>query len=397
MVAISSRSMTACNASAVGVSRSASGIAEPPGAFGLHRPEHGDTRIPALLAARRAAWRSRWWRLWLNGPAGQARTIARLAFGSVHRGITLWFASGGHWGALSFRHVTEWRARSVAVEQWPAYARLWTVAPAGHCSTATRCLTQPGAGVMVDEPRPGDLPGGGSGRGVDRGPPIASVAQHGIEDHDQLAHAADHDDLRPLALQPVGEARQNRIAPPDRQSRHVEHIAHDFAAAVNCPCAGSLATVVIEGRGPDQRGDGLSGQPAQLGQQTDQRMRQYRPDAGTVRSRRAISPQPGWLAIKAASLASCLPGRVQTRCGGPERPCARPGRAGVPACYRNLQSSPKSGGGSPSGQSTDRASGPVSGISSIILATTRRCYGHRPGRFSPAVPWPGRTGAPGGD
>ena len=95
-------------------------------------------------------------------------------------------------------------------------------------------------------------------------------------------HAGHHDDFEGLArrVQSLAEGPDDRIAPPSRQRRHVEHAAHRRPASPDRPPTTELAAVTVEWSHPDQGRDLLAVEPAQLGQFGHERDGRHGADAG---------------------------------------------------------------------------------------------------------------------
>jgi len=106
------------------------------------------------------------------------------------------------------------------------------------------------------------------------------MAQHGIEDRQQLVHARGQHHLGGLARrpQPLGERPDHRVAPDRHQGSHVQHAAQSTPAAPDDAPTPLPATVVVERRHPDQRPDRLVTQQSQLRQLGQQRRRQHHAD-----------------------------------------------------------------------------------------------------------------------
>lgn len=105
--------------------------------------------------------------------------------------------------------------------------------------------------------------------------------QHGIHDHEQLAHAGGEGDFCGFALaaQALVKRPNHWIAAHRAHRRHVQRSAHLGAAAPDDPFALMFAAVPVEGRHTRQRGNLLVAQCAQLRQQRQQRDPRDRTDS----------------------------------------------------------------------------------------------------------------------
>src|ERR1700682_6750160 len=95
--------------------------------------------------------------------------------------------------------------------------------------------------------------------------PVHFIAQHGIEDDQELAHASDHDDLELFAAKPLGEGGDHRIACPCRETCHIQHLPHCRPSTLDMAVTAALAAVIVEGSDTGQAGHGTSRQAAELG------------------------------------------------------------------------------------------------------------------------------------
>lgn len=93
------------------------------------------------------------------------------------------------------------------------------------------------------------------------------VADHRVEDHEQLPHAGGQHDFERLAspLQAVGEPADDRVAAAGRQGRHVRHASHRGAAAPDGAFALEPAAVMVVGRQAHQRADLLPVELSEFG------------------------------------------------------------------------------------------------------------------------------------
>ena len=85
----------------------------------------------------------------------------------------------------------------------------------------------------------------GTGRAAERLP----VAQHGIQDREELTHAGDESHLLEFAtFQQVLVLRlDQRVTPSGDERGHVEHAAHISTPPFGLAVASFLATVVVHG------------------------------------------------------------------------------------------------------------------------------------------------------
>ena len=76
--------------------------------------------------------------------------------------------------------------------------------------------------------------------------------EHGVQDHQQLAHARRQRHLRrlPLVTQPLVERPQHRVVPSSHQGGHVQRAAHQRPTAVDAAPALPASAVAIERRHP---------------------------------------------------------------------------------------------------------------------------------------------------
>jgi len=83
------------------------------------------------------------------------------------------------------------------------------------------------------------------------------IAEHSVEDDQQLAHACSKRNLGFLACceQSRVKGLHHWIAATGGQGTHVEHSPNLRPAAPNRPCAAQFAAIVVEGRNPHQRRD----------------------------------------------------------------------------------------------------------------------------------------------
>jgi len=114
------------------------------------------------------------------------------------------------------------------------------------------------------------------------GIPIGLVAEHGVEDDEELAHAGGHDELKGLSggFEFGGEGFDGRVEVSGGERGHVEGGSDAGPTAPDHASPAELSAVAVERRHADQGRDRLSVELAEFRQLGHQRPTGRRPDAG---------------------------------------------------------------------------------------------------------------------
>ncbi len=125
--------------------------------------------------------------------------------------------------------------------------------------------------------------------------PLPTVADHGVEDDEQLPHASDVGDLGrlPSVAKSTIEDPDDRVPFRGAQAAHEEGRSHRGAAAPDHALASEETAVPSEWGDSDERSDLLVGESTELGEFSDEGTREVRTDAGYVAQEVALGSPDG--------------------------------------------------------------------------------------------------------
>src|SRR5256885_14919236 len=114
------------------------------------------------------------------------------------------------------------------------------------------------------------------------GLPSDVIANHSVEDGEELAHHSGERELFGFSggEQALIEALENGVAAAGNQSSHVEGTAHLGSSAPSRALAAHFFAIAVERGNADQSRDLLAVKPSELGQIGDQRARNDVADPG---------------------------------------------------------------------------------------------------------------------